>query len=321
MKNISLKLNAANKNNSTLLKKKTKSILSSVLRYAFLGSLGYIVIFQLAYMLSYAFRPESQMYDPSVVWLPKYLSFENFGVAIEQMEYLKSFWISTSVLILSAMIQVVSASFAAYGFARFKFKGKGLLFAFVIVSIVVPEQLIALPMYLTFAHFDVFGSLKLIGLIFGTDIRPNLLNTGFPFWLPALFGVGIRSGLCIFIYRQFFKGLPKELEEAAALDGASPLKTFLRVIWPSSGTAVLTVSILSIVWHWNDYYHSILYYNDSYPLSVKLSQLASSMQGTGLDNRGVRMVGCLLFIFPVLFLYSVLQRKFIASIDSVGIVG
>ena len=112
------------------------------------------------------------------------------------------------------------------------------------------------------------------------------------------------------------------MEEAAAIDGASPVKTFLHVIIPSSGVAILTVSIFSLVWHWNEYNLSVLYFDENHPLSVRLSTLSQSLSVMGLgDNRGVRMAACLLFILPVLLVYIVLQRKFIQSIDRVGIVG
>lgn len=291
-------------------------------RYLFLISVSYIIVFQLAYMISYAFRPSSEMYDASVVWVTKNWSLENFKVALSSLNYLKSFFITLVYQILSGLIQVITCAIPAYGFARFKFKGKNILFACVLITILVPQQMIAVPMSLNYSHFDFFGIIGLVSRLFKTEIRPNLLETGFVFWLPSLFGAGLRSGLFIFIYQQFFRSLPKELEEAAALDGANAFSTFTRIIIPSSGVAMLTVTIFSIVWHWNDYYYSIIYFNENYPLAVKLSQLTATL-ATSLteDNRGVRMAGCLLFILPILILYVFLQRNFIKSIDRVGIVG
>jgi murein DD-endopeptidase MepM/ murein hydrolase activator NlpD len=124
------------------------------------------------------------------------------------------------VQVLSGLIEVFSCSLVAYGIARFRFKGRNLIFFLAIAMIMIPPQMTAVPMSLNFAHFDVFGILGLIGNIIGKDIRPNLLDTGFTFWLPSLFGVGLRSGLFVFIYRQFFKVLPKELEEAAGREEA-----------------------------------------------------------------------------------------------------
>lgn len=297
-------------------------ILTNFARYAFLLSISYIVIFQLVYMISFAFRPESQMSDPSVVWVPKSFTMLHFENAIEAMDYFKSFWNTFSIQIISGILEIASCAIAAYGFARFKFKGQNLLFLMVIITIFVPSQMISVPMYLNYSHFDVLGILKGIGNIFGSEIRPNLLDEGYVFWMPSIFGVGLRSGLFIFIYRQFFKGLPKELEEAAYIDGASAFKTFTSVIIPSSGVAIVTVAIFSLIWHWNEYYLSVLYFTENYPLSVRLSQITASLNAMSeADNRGVRMAGCLLLATPMLIVYAILQRKFIASIDRVGIVG
>lgn len=308
-----------------MLKYKATKFLVSFFRYAFLICIGYIIIMQLLFVVSYAFRPESQIDDPSVIWIPKSLTLDNFKIAIDAMDYFRALGTTLSVQVLSGLIEVFSCSLVAYGLARFNFKGKGVIFFLVIVMIMIPPQMTAVPMSLNFAHFDVFGILKLIGDIIGKDIRPNLLDTGFTFWLPALFGVGLRSGLFVFIYRQFFKGLPKELEEAAYIDGANPLVAYIRVILPSSGVAMLTVAIFSIVWHWNDYYLSILYFSSNYPLSVMLDQINSNIfNNTGIlagGADGAAMAAVFLFILPPLVMYMILQRKFIASIDRVGIVG
>ena len=293
-----------------------------IFRYFFLIAVSYVIIFQFVYMISYAVRPSSEMTDLTVVWVPKHFVLSNFKQAANFLNYAKSFLNTVTVQILSGLTEVLTCAIAAYGFARFKFKGQNIMFLLVLLTILVPPQMTAIPMNLNYSHFDVFGILGLIGKIIGHDIRPNLLDTGFVFWLPSVFGAGLRSGLCIFIYRQFFKSLPRELEEAAYLDGAGALKTFFRVIIPSSGVAFLTVCIFSVVWHWNDYYLSVLFLNDKYPLSVQLMQLSNNATGAGVTiDRGTLMAACLLFILPILFMYIILQRKFIRSIDRVGIVG
>lgn len=315
----------ADKQSAALSRKyKLTNILISVFRYAFLIAVSYVIIVQLVYIISYALRDQSEINDPSVVWVPKTFTAENFKIAWKAMDYVSGFIRTVGIQVLSGLIEVFTCALAAYGFARYRFKGKNILFFFVIITILLPPQMTAISMYLNYAHFDVFYILKLFGLVIGRDIRPNLLDTGFVFWLPSLFGVGLRSGLFIFIYRQFFKGLPKELEEAAYIDGASSFKTFIRVIIPSSSVAILTVAIFSVVWHWNDYYLSVLYFTDNYPLSVSLDQLSSNlyaMTGAGNDSIGITMAACALFMLPILLMYIILQRKFIASIDRVGIVG
>lgn len=305
-------------------KRTAAQIAVSIFRYAFLIALGYIIISQLVYIISYSLRSTSDSIDPSVVWIPKHFTLENFAVAFEGMEYLTVFLRTVGIQIVSALIEVITCALPAYGLARYKFKGRSIMFAIVLLMILIPTPMIAVSMSLNYAHFDIFGILGGIGSLIGKEIRPNLLNTGFVFWLPSIFGVGLRSGLFVFIYRQFFKGLPKELEEAAAIDGANPFMTFWRVVVPSSGVAFLTVTIFSVVWHWNEYYQSVLYLSDVYPMSVALSKLDSNifaMMGYGNAAEAYNMAACLLYILPLLIMYIVLQRKFIQSIDRVGIVG
>ena len=183
----------------------------------------------------------------------------------------------------------------------------------------ISSQMLIIPMYLNYAHFDILGIGKFfIDTFHLPDFRPQLLNTGLTFWLPSLFGVGVRSGLFIFIYRKFFEGLPRELEEAAYVDGAGPLRTFVSVILPSSGVVFLTVTIFSTIWHWNECYLSDMYNKANPPLAVKLDYIRSEILK---DSRAAGMAACLLFIAPVLIMYMFLQRKFVQSIDRVGIVG
>jgi len=300
--------------------------LYSVFRAILLIALSYIVLYPLLYMLSSAFTPKTQAADPSVIWVPKALSFENFTYAFNAMDYIRSCGVTFRVEIVSGLIEVFTCSVIAYGFARFQFPLKPLLFGLVVVTIIVPPQAIIVPLYLNYRYLDFFGILKVLGSLLGVELRPNLLNTGWTFYLPSIFGVGLRSGLFIFIYRQFFMGLPNELEEAARIDGAGALRTFGSIVIPSSGVAILCVTIFSFIWHWNDYYQSAMFLSEKFPLSVNLSMISDNifslkngMSYTATTN--VVMAGCVLFILPPLLLYIVLQRKFIQSIDRIGIVG
>ena len=298
-----------------LYKKRTASVIINTVRYFFLLALSYVVLFQLFFMISYSIRPSVDEYNPSVVWIPTKLTLENFQNAFEKLEYLKTGFVSIWLMEVSAFIEVMVCAVIAYGFARFEFKEKNLIFFLVLVTIIVPSQMLIIPMYLNFAHFDILGILKLVGL---GHLRPELLNTGLTFWLPSLFGVGVRSGLFIFIYRKFFEGLPRELEEAAYVDGAGPLRTFISVILPSSGVVFLTVTIFSTIWHWNESYMSDMYNKLNPPLAVKLDYVRNELQK---DSRSAAMAACLLFVLPMLIMYMILQRKFVQSIDRVGIVG
>ena len=303
------------------LKRKSADITEKIFKYFFLISVGYIIIFQLIFMITYAFRPSSEISDPSVIWISKSLTLQHFKDAFETMDYARTFLLTVSIQVASGLVEVLTCSFAAYAFARFKYFGKNLFFALAMLTIVVPTQMLAVPMYLNYARFDIFGLFGLIDKITGVYLKPNLLDTGLVFYLPAIFGAGYKSGLFIFIYRQFFKNLPKELEEAAAIDGAGSLMTFFKIVIPSSGVVFLTVPIFSVVWHWNESSYSILLFDNNYPLAAKLSMLKTSAAFGIISDRGFLMAGCLLFIVPVLLMYILLQKKFVKSIDRVGIVG
>lgn len=306
-------------------KQRTKTVhklLLNIIRYFFLLSLSYVVLYEIAYILSQSFKPQSQIYDPSVVWIPKSFTLANIKEAWRAIEYPSRLLISFLVPVGSGLLEVFTCSLAAYGLARFKFRENKLVLGMVMLTILVPPQMIMIPSYLNYSHLDFLGVFGLMAKITGTDIRPNLLDTPFTFYLPALFGVGLRSGIFIFIYTQFFKKMPKELEEAAWIDGANPLKTFVSVIIPSSKVAITTVTIFSLIWHYNDYYLSAMYFTEKYPLAVSLSFIASNSAIAGSDYAKVlQMAGSLLFILPMLIIYMVLQKRFIQNIDQVGIVG
>lgn len=277
-------------------------------------------------MVSTSLQSQYQALDPSVVWIPKLITDENYVKAMAALDFSKSLWRSVQVNVVSAIVEVATCAVTAYGFARFKFRFKGVLLALLILSIIVPQEIIAIPTYLQLRFADILGILGTIGKWVGAELRPSLINTPFAFWIPSLLSVGLRSGLFIFIYMQFYKGLPKELEEAAYIDGAGPLKTFLTIIIPSSGTAITTVSIFSIIWHWNEYFLSSLYFSTDFPLAVKLANIEESLGVMNLVNsvtnrEGIVMAASLLFILPMLIMYMIVQRRFVKSIDSVGIVG
>ncbi len=298
--------------------KRTGSILVSALRWVFLIAVGYIALYPLFVMISNSLMTMEDVLDQSVVYIPKTVTFDNFKTALDKLNFLTALKSTLLIPVLSGMIEVVTCAVTAYGFARFKFRENNILFGLVIATIAVPSTLLMIPQYTAFYNFDPLKLLAVINKISGKSLQINLLNTGFTMWLPSIFSVGLRSGVFIFIYRQFFKGLPREFEEAAYVDGANPFTAFIRVIIPSSTVAIITVTVFSLVWHWNEYYITNMFLlEDNRPLSVMLKIIAGD---TKLVN-GVRMAGALVFIAPVLVIYLVLQRRFIKSIDKVGIVG
>ena len=324
MKTLISKLNVISDSNVDYKKVASKTAVA-LFRFAMLIAVGYTVLSPLFQIISNSLKSDADFMNSSVVWIPTKAFFQNYADALMVMEYGKSFLNTLLVPVLSGLLQVVSCGVAAYGFARFKFPEKKILYPLLLITILVPVRMTFLSSFINFRNFDFFGITSLIGNLIGKDLTINLINTPFTFVLPSIFGVGFQSGLFIMIYIQFLKGIPKELEEAAWMDGAGPIKTFVRIIVPSSSVAILTVSILSVIWHWNEYYLMGLYFNENRPLAVILSDIMNLISLRGGDtinsHTGVAMASCMLFILPVLIFYLIMQKKFIKSIDSVGIVG
>lgn len=307
-------------------RQKIISLSYSAGRLIVLLSIGYIIIYPLIYIISNSVKTPEAFDDPSFVWVPSGVTLNSYKTAIEVLDFAQAL-VSTLILeVVSSLFEVFSCAIAAYGLARFKFRGRQLLMFILMLTILVPHQMIIIPLTANFAKLDVFGILGLLNDFTGIDLRVNFLDTPGTFWLPSLLGVGLRSGVLIYIYIQFFKGLPKELEEAAWIDGANPIQTFFRISVPSSGVVILTVTVFSVLWHWNDYYLAVMYTSENYPLAVRLSQLPETLTTLGYWSfdgfaSGVVLAGCMLFIFPMLVLYLIIQKRFIQSIDNVGITG
>lgn len=307
--------------------KTVRRITAAIVRFVFLAAFSYILVYPLVYMISTAFKSVSDYSDPTVVWVPKYPNFENFVKAAAVTDYAANLWNTVRFSVVSAVLEVFSCSVYAYGLSRYKMRGKSIMLGLLVVTILVPDIMMIVPRMLTFKQLDLFGILGLIGRLTGTELRPNIIDTPLAFYLPSLFGVGLKGGLLMFIYMQFYKNLPGELEEASWLDGAGPFQTYFRIVLPSSGVVTLTVFILSVLWHWNDYLQSLMYTNTNRTLAVVMTDIDQYMylklqlDSTSMVNYGVPLAACILFILPPLVMYMFLQRQFIQSIDRVGIVG
>lgn len=298
-----------------------------ITRTLLLIGLGFILLYPVIYMITIAIRPASQVMDPSVVWIPKTFTLGNFITVFEVMNYLTALKNTLLIGMVSSVLQVAVCCIVGYGFARFKFKERDILFSLVLFTIIVPPQTIVLSSYLNFKDFDVLGIFKLIGSMTGSNISLNLLDTPWIFYLTSATGMGIRAGLFIFIFRQFFRGMPKEFEDVAYIDGCGHFMTFIRIILPNAGAPLLTSFLFSIVWYWNDYFNPSIFFSTEDTVATALANLNLRIIGISIEqmDRFAAVVnmqtGSLLAIFPIMLMYIVLQRYFTESIERTGIVG
>ena len=292
-----------------------------VFRFLLLFGLGCVILYPIMYMISASLRPQIDMNDPSIMWIPKNIRLQNFSEVWDAIKYPDVLWNTIQLNVVASVLQVGACALTGYGFARFQFKGKKVLFALVLLQIIVPPQVIILPQYNIFANFDIFG---LLNALTGNSIR--LTNTNFSMYIPAIFGNGIRGGLFIYLFRQFFRGLPKELEDAAYLDGCGPFKTFISVMVPNAASSFLTVFIFSIVWYWNDYFISSMFFLNSQTISLQVAGLASTMAIYLTGEPGIPAnfmvwveAGCLMAITPIVIMYIFLQKYFTEGIERAGL--
>lgn len=297
-----------------------------IFRALIVFGLCFIILYPLIFMISCAFRPRAEMNDPTIMWIPKTFTMSNIKDAIRAMDFWNTLGNTLVLNIGCSILQVLTCAITGYGFARFKFKGKNILFFVVIMMILVPSQIILIPQYMFFRYFNPFGVYHAV-----TGNYINLINTAVTMYFPALTANGIRAGLFIFLFRQSFRGLPKELEDAAYLDGCSPLRTFIQVMVPNAGSTFLTVFLLSIVWYWNDYYVSTSFFTDNRTIALMLKNLDANLTRIIFDNGNVQVnvrelivwmeSGCLISILPMLILYICLQKNFTEGIARSGLTG
>lgn len=306
---------------------RSKNFFVSVIRGLFIIAMCFIVLYPIFFMLSMSLRTSQDMFDPTVIWIPKNSTIKNFTTVIKMMDYFPKLFKSFQISFIATFLNVVICAFAGYGLARFNFKFKGLLFGLVLFSIIVPPQCVSIPMYMGYKNFDILGFGSLVGLFTGKTLTLNLINTEFVIYIPAILGAGIKSGLFIYIFRQFFRNMPKELEDAAWIDGCSITKTYFRIMIPNASSAFVVCALLSFVWYWNDYTTISMYFNEPITLSASLTMIVDVMKESAANLSEpyamdfYKNCACLLSIIPLLILYVFVQRLFTESIDKSGIVG
>lgn len=301
---------------------KTKNALFWIFRLIILVGICYVILGPIIGIVSSSFFSDSDFANKLVYVIPQNPTLERYRLSWLRLDYIKTLLNSLAYVLSLMVIQVIICSMVGYGFARFQFPLKKLLFGLVVVMIVIPTHTVILPIYVTFQKFDPFGILS-----FFTGNVPNLLGTVKPMFIMTLFGCGLRSGLYIYIFNQFFRGLPKEIEEAAFVDGAGMWYTYFRIMLVNAIPSVLTVAIFSLVWQYNDTFFAKLFVMDP---NVVISKKITTLQQTisSLDKimtpaiaRLYLYAGIVLVILPIVIIYILLQKRFIEGVERSGIVG
>lgn len=314
------------KSQGYLLKKTVSSIAYKIIRFILLFGMCFMILQPILNKISISFMAEEDLYNPMIISLPEHFTTANYQLASQFMEYAKSLGNTFVISLTVAILQIAVCTLVGYGFARFEFPLKKFWFACVMLVILIPPQTISTSLHLHFRYFDIFGLIKLL-----TGDTLNLRGSVVPYYLMSAGCMGLKNGLYIFMIRQFFRNIPKELEEAAYVDGCGTLKTFVRIMLPDAKPILTSCFLFAFVWQWTDGFYSRTFLGNVSLLSTKLEKIGEQLNAyikLTLHNAAGASVGyinciiatgTLMVIVPLLILYLFAQKGFVESLSSSGI--
>jgi len=341
-----------------------------IFRMVLMIGISYIVIFPFLTKISGSIMAPEDFIDITVRLIPRNVSFDIYRAIVEELNYFSALGNTFLISFMCAILQTLTCCWIGYGFAKFKFRGRNLIFMLVMLTMIIPHQTLQHAMYLQFRNFDIFGIVRFLnggGIEFfgwnvmdinegvraffeGIDILPdhiplwyeideeqaimqiktsgiNIASTYLPLILLSVGGLAFKNGLYIFLLRQFFRGIPDELEESAYIDGCGTFRTFFQIILPLSIPMMITVFLFAFCWQWTDTFYvsmintgasgSRLFLVDI--VNVVPESLKLEYPGQQLYETAIRNTCGLMIIFPLVVLYAFCQRYLVQGIEHSGI--
>jgi len=299
---------------------KIKDFASKLFIYILLIDIAFVILFPLLSKLSASLMSNSDLYDRMVILIPKNPTLENYKVVFEEGFILEATKNTAFIAIITAVIQTLICCFTGYGLAKCKSKLSNIVLLFVVLTIMIPQQIILVPMFLKFRFFDIAG---IINAISGKSI--SLMNSVWPMIILSITGLGFKNGLYIFIMRQFYKGIPEEIEEAAWIDGYGIIPTFFKVVMPMSVPMMITIFMFSFSWQWTDTFYSGMFYSELKVLANTVFSMTSTFHSGNFagnySTSSLLQTGVLIAILPLVIIYIFAQKKIIGGIERSGLVG
>jgi multiple sugar transport system permease protein len=267
---------------------------SNALVYAVLALLASAVLLPFAFMLSTSFKAPGEVYEVPFRFIPRQPTLENYKAALVQVNLARGTLNTLLIALPSTLGGLLTASFAGFAFAKLRFPAREALFAILIATMMMPGVLLLIPQFSAFAE---------IGWV----------DTFWPLIVPGAMGTGMAT----FMMRQFFKGVPDEIVEAAALDGATPFHLFARIVFPLAQPALITLAVFGLKGAWNDYFGPLIYLSS--PDKMNIQQMIAATQNAYGGDPGILMAGSALAMLPLLVLFFFAQRYFIEGIATTGL--
>nr|WP_235857001.1 carbohydrate ABC transporter permease [Occultella glacieicola] len=274
-----------------------RSRVRSVVRHLLLIAFGLVMLYPLLWMVSSSLKPNDLIFrDPSL--LPAAWDLTNYTIGWNALAHPFTHYLANSAVVVAGAVlgNLVSCSMAAYAFARLNFTGRRLWFAIMLMSIMLPIHVVIVPQYVLFSELD-------------------WINTFLPLIVPKFLAT---DAFFIFLMVQFFRGIPKELDEAARLDGCGHIRIYARIMMPLSLPALATTAIFTFIWTWNDFFGQLIFLTspDMYTVPVALRTFVDS---TGSSNWGALFAMSIVSLIPVFVVFLFGQKYLVKGIATTGI--
>ncbi|MEK3726073.1 carbohydrate ABC transporter permease [Paenibacillus sp. FSL H8-0034] len=274
--------------------------LRSVLLHLFVFGFALIMIYPLAWMLSSSLKDNSEIFINAHQLLPSHFNFNNYINGFKGFagtSFIVFFKNSLIITLFSVIGTVISSTMVAYGFARIRFRGSRFWFACMMLTMMLPSEVLTIPQYIFFQKID-------------------WINTFLPLIVPSFFG----GAFFIFLIIQFLRGIPKELDESATIDGCGRYRIFLQILIPLLVPPIITVSIFKFYWTWDDFFSPLLYLNSPKLATVSLA-IKNMSDPTAQTDWGAMFAMSVLSLLPIVAVFIAFQKYIVEGISTTGLKG
>lgn len=307
-------------------------VVFKLFRLILLLGISYVILLPFFSKIASSFMAREDFVDVTVKLIPRNPTLDTYKAILEESGYFTAIFNTFVLSVGCGLIQTLICSAVGYGFAKYKFKGSTLLFALVIFTMVVPHETLQLSLFMKFRYFDIWGLFNLLGggllenfkVIAFTSL--NLNNSYWPLFLLSFAGLGFKNGMYILVMRQFFRGVPDELEESAYIDGSGVIRTFFKIILPLSVPMMITIFLFTFSWQWTDNFYTEIFFTTTGPklmpdIIMTPKQLDTNYAGQNLYISAIRNTCGLLILAPLIVVYLFCQRYLVQGIERSGIIG
>ncbi|MDI4644127.1 carbohydrate ABC transporter permease [Cohnella hashimotonis] len=270
----------------------------SGLRHLLIIAIGLAMLYPVLWLLASSFKPNQDIFTDTGLWPSTWTldNYRNGWRGFQGITFARFFGNSALVSVLAVLGNIITCSFAAYAFARLEFRFKKIWFAMMLVTIMLPYHVTLVPQYIIFSEL-------------------HWINTYLPLFLPKWLA---HDSFFILLMVQFIRGIPKELDESATIDGCSQQKLYFRIIMPLLLPALITTAIFTFIWTWDDFFSQMIYLSDIKLFTVQLG-IRALFDPSGTSDWGALMAISVLSLIPITLIFLVFQRYFLDGIATTGL--